>query len=501
MAKKLFVSRNNPQLYEINPVAWLFELSQRLGKPITLGEVPPREWEKLKKLGTDFIWLMGIWQRSPYGRRIYRNLPDTRQVLNSILPGWTEDDIIGSSYSIDGYEPDPRVGSWQDIDQARSQMHRLSMGLILDFIPNHTGPDHLWVTEHPEYYVQGSNRDYQKNPAAFFPLRHQGQMLYLAKGKDPYYLPWSDTVQLNYFNPATRAANLEEMGRIAGHCDGFRCDMAMLMLNDIFQKTWGWANKNPAYAPPGHEFWTEAISRFPGLIWIAEAYWDTERTLQQLGFDYVYDKTLYDHLRCSPAYDVYLQLTADTDYQMKMLRFIENHDEPRAAEVFGRDRAEAAAVVVATTPGMKLYHQGQFEGKKIRLILQLRRVKDEIPDNIARAFYEKLLTITNQDIFHSGTWKLKEALPVGLDNSFRNLIAYMWRWETQTKLIVVNLSQDFAQCRISLEYELDAAKEYVLVDELNDQRYERNGKDMTHPGLHIILGGYRAHIFDVSSLE
>lgn len=500
MAKKRLVTRNNPQLYQINTVAWLFELSQRWCQPITLSEVPLAEWRKLKELGTDFVWLMGVWRRSQYGRCIYRNLPDTVPVLNSVLPGWSEEDIIGSSYSIDGYEPDPLIGNWQDIDQARAKLNQLGIGLILDFIPNHTGPDHPWVSEHPEYYVQGSQEDYQKNPGAFFLMECHGETLYLAQGKDPYYLPWADTVQLNYFNPEARRTNIAELEKIAQHCDGVRCDMAMLMLNEIFCKNWAWANKNPTYKLPATEFWTEAISQVPDLIWIAEAYWDTERALQELGFDYIYDKVLYDRLRWGSAYDVYLYLTADTDFQMKLLRFIENHDELRSTEAFGRDRAEAAATVVATTPGMKLYHHGQLDGKRRKLILQLRRVRDEIPDNVTRAFYARLLTITNQDIFHNGIWKLKEILPVGLDNSFRNLIAYLWRSATQMKLIAVNLSPDFAQCRISLEHEVDADRNYRLIDELNDQSYERRGKDMVHPGLHIILGGYRAHIFDVSPL-
>lgn len=495
MAKKLFQTRENPALYEINTVAWLFELSRKMGKRITLGEVPSEEWDSLSRLGIELVWLMGVWKRSKTGRTIALYNAELRKVYNSTLPGWTEEDVIGSSYSVSAFTPDPSIGKWEDIDTARTELHRHGIGLILDFIPNHTGIDHHWIEEHPEYYVQGSKEDYQRDPSAFLRTRYKGRALYLAKGRDPYFPPWSDTVQLNYLSSGLHTAMIRELVQISRHCDGIRCDMAMLVLSDIFNKTWGWATKSSIYQPPDGEFWTQALHHAPGLIWIAEAYWDTERRFQELGFDYVYDKKLYDLFRWSSPQDVrnYLESTA---YPQKLMRFLENHDEERAMKVFGKDRLVANATLFSTLPGMKLYHHGQFDGKKVRLPLQLRQAVAEPPDLETRTLYEKIMRIAAQDVFHRGVWQIADILPAW-DDSFRNLLAYHWRLDEQTKLVVVNLSQNWSQGRIQLSH-LDEDRDYTLLDELNDKTYIRSGREMTGSGLHVILEGYQAHVFDIA---
>jgi hypothetical protein len=121
--------------------------------------------------------------------------------------------------------------------------------------------------------------------------RKEGDVI-LANGRDPYFDGWPDTLQLDYSNPAAQVARSGELERIAGQCDGFRCDMAMLVLPDVFDRTWG--RRAPL-------FWPEATRRVreqsPGFCFMAEVYWDLEWTMLQQGFDYAYDKRLYDRLR------------------------------------------------------------------------------------------------------------------------------------------------------------------------------------------------------------
>ena len=164
--------------------------------------------------------------------------------------------------------------------------------LMLDFVPNHTAPDHPWVEEHPEYYVRGTEEDLARAPQNYTRVKRKGGDLVLAHGRDPYFPGWSDTLQLNYANAATQKAMAGELLRIAGQCDGVRCDMAMLVLPDVFERTWG-ARPQP--------FWPNTIKQVraasPDFVFMAEVYWDMEWTLQQQGFDYAYDKRLYDRLR------------------------------------------------------------------------------------------------------------------------------------------------------------------------------------------------------------
>ena len=492
--------KHNPKLYEINTAVWLHELSSEYGKDLTIGKVPPEKWDELKEFGFDYIWLMGVWKRSKAGLEIFRRgyeYASFQRLLDSILPGWTDDDLIGSPYSIAEYSPDSIIGNWRSIDKARAELNKRGMGLILDFVPNHTALDHPWVYKHPDYYIQGSGQDFKKNPSLYSVINNRGETSYLARGKDPYFLPWTDTVQLNYFNPEMRSALFKEIKKIAKHCDGVRCDMAMLVLNDIFEKNWGWTRNSGYYMQSQPEFWEEAISSMPEFLFIAEAYWDTEWRLQQTGFDYAYDKRLYDRLISSSAGPINEHLKADLSFQEKLVRFIENHDELRSAEILNEDRLYAAAVILTTLPGLKLYHQGQMEGKKIKIPLQIRRVRHEEPDMDVRAFYEKLLHITKTDIFRNGTWKLKETT-ASVDNSFENIIAYVWKLDKKLKLIAVNISPHTCSCRISLKQEITTSKDYILYDELNGKTYVRNAGEMSEPGLMIILEGFHAHIFDIS---
>ncbi len=487
------MTRPNPLLYEINTVPWLHELSQQEGHTLTLASVPSREWDRLRDMGFDLVWLMGVWEKSQAGRKIFQESQELYSVYESALPGWTPEDVIGSPYSISAYAPDPSVGSWEDLDQARAQLAERGIGLILDFVPNHLGPDHPWVQQHPEFFIQGNAQAYQEDPEAYFEATDtSGQTRYIAKGRDPYFAPWKDTVQLNYFNPATRAAMIQTLQTIHQHCDGVRCDMAMLVLNDIFRKTW---EAQLPESVPGEEFWAEARPALPEMIWIAEAYWDTEWTLQQLGFDYVYDKRLYDRSRFSSAQDIRLHLTADLGYQNKLVRFVENHDEPRSAAEFGRSRLFAATALFAALPGLKLWHHGQLEGRKIHLPVQLIGSRPEEIDQEILEYHLSLLRIVNHPAFHSGDWRLLDVERFE-DDTYQNLIAFRWRLDAELRVVVVNFGAGYCQGRLVLRDLLESDQEYQLHDLLSEESFRRHGSEMEDRGLHVVLPGYRSHILE-----
>jgi glycosidase len=486
--------RPHPHLFEVSAAPWLYRLSRRHGSRIGLGNVPAREWDALAEHGADYVWLMGVWQKSAVGRQIFREREEMRAVYDEALAGWTEDDVIGSPYSIAAYEPDPDVASsWADLAQARRELDRRGMGLIVDFVPNHTGPDHAWLREHPRRYVLGRPEHVERDPDAFFSVEHDGRTLHVARGRDPYLSPWPDTAQLNYFSPDTRTAAIELLAELATHCDGVRCDMAMLLLNDVFQRTWGHMLDQ---GPPETELWAEARSAVPNMLWIAEAYWDTEYQLQQLGFDFAYDKRLYDRLRSGSAADVRAHLTADITYQSKLVRFLENHDEERAAAVFDGPRARAASTLWATLPGMRLLHEQQREGYAIRRPVQLRRADAEARNEALATWYDRLLAVSDHAVFHVGGFRLLD-VHAAFDDSAQHLIAYEWRDESEWRLVVVNFSEGSAQGRIPLAG-IDPSRRYTLRDELDAKRYERNGAELSSTGLHVVLDAMASHIFDVS---
>lgn len=398
---------------------------------MALEAVPEEAWTALRKSGVDIVWLMGVWKRSPGGRKKALGDPALREAYDRALPGWTEKDVTGSPYAVHGYALDPFLGGEETLAGLKKRLNHLGLKLMLDFVPNHLAFDHPWTFSHPEYFIGGKAPEKSEHPDWFF---EANPGVFLAHGRDPYFPPWSDTVQINYFSPAAREAMAGELEKIAGVCDGVRCDMAMLPLNDIFEKVWG----PLAGAKPEKEFWPETIqrirSKYPDFIFMAEAYWDTEYRLQQMGFDFTYDKTLYDCLLHSGAPGIRGHLTAKKDYQSRSVRFIENHDEKRAAEAFGAQKSLAAAAVAATIPGLRFFHEGQAEGRKVHTPIQLCRGPLEKTDAGIRNFYDSLLKTIDQPVFHEGRWEL-------LDTPSPDLLA--WRWELNSRFttIVVNYSQ------------------------------------------------------------
>ena len=239
---------------------------------------------------------------------------------------------------------------------------------MLDFVPNHTALDHPWAKTQPDYYVQGSEGLLRHAPHDYVRVEtNQGPRI-LAYGRDPNYPGWPDTLQLNYANPELQKVRIDELIAVAGKCDGVRCDMAMLVLPEVFERTWG-ISPEP--------FWPTATAAvrqaYPAFTFMAEVYWDLEWTLQQQGFDYCYDKRLYDRLQSGNVRSIREHLRAGLDYQDKLARFLENHDEPRAASIFNWPQHRAAAAITFLSPGLRFFHQGQFEGARMRVPVHLCR--------------------------------------------------------------------------------------------------------------------------------
>jgi hypothetical protein len=468
-----------------------------LGRQITLANVPPDQWRRLRDLGFDLVYLMGMWKRSPRGRLLSRSQISLFASYDECLPGWSLADVPGSPFSISAYEPDPMIGTWSELDQLHQQLNDLGIRVILDVIPNHTGPDHHWLLEHPEYYVRGTLEQYRRSPGNFFIAEDaRGDAHVVAYGRDPYFAPWADTAQLNYFNPGLRAAMIDQVKNISRLCDGVRCDMAMLVLTDNFHQTWeALLGSTPA---PRQEFWHAATSAVPDFIWIAEAYSDSEWALQQLGFTFTYDKRLYDRLRDGFVRDVFLHLKADWDFQSHSVRFLENHDEQRAATVFGQSRLPAVAVLATTVPGMHFINDGQLEGFKTRLVVQLARAQEEAVDTESLHLYERILALANAPEFHVESWKLLDVQDAD-DQTGSDLIAYMWKGDPAVKLVVVNLGTGTASGRLHIADDFSGAAVVTFRDLLNDRSYERQVSDLRQWGLFIKLEAFGAHIFHVTS--
>lgn len=489
------VSPHYPSLFQINTRVWLTELSRKLGRAATLDDIPEAELDQLAARGFDWVWFLSVWQTGLAGQRISRSNPEWRREFHETLPDLREEDIPGSGFAIAGYTVHQNLGGDAALARLRERLRQRGLRLMLDFVPNHMGLDHPWVEDHPEYFIPGTERDLARAPQNYTWVKRKRGDLLLAHGRDPYFPGWPDTLQLNYANPATQEAMIGELLRIAGQCDGVRCDMAMLVLPDVFERTWG--QRAPLFWPKATQRVRERVSNF---CFMAEVYWDLEWTLQQQGFDYTYDKRLYDRLRDRHPRPVREHFHAGLDYQNKLARFLENHDEPRAAATFPSGIHEAAACITFLSPGLRFFHQGQFQGRKKRISPHLSRGPDEPFDQKLGQFYDRLLGVLRQPVVRDGQWQLLECAPAWEGNwTWDCFLGFTWQAPGRDRLLVaVNYATNQSQCYVRLPFTDLAGGQWRLQDQIGTVSYDRDGNELTSRGLYLDAPPWQTCVFSLT---
>jgi hypothetical protein len=490
-----------PALYEINTRVVLREL----GPQATFDDLPDAYLDRLVELGFDIIWMLGVWQTGPAGRQVSRSQPDWRRGYLHDLPDLKDEDICGSPFAVQGYTVHSDFGGDAALTRLRQRLADRGLRLLLDCVPNHVALDHPWTQSHPEYFIAGSESDLAREPNNFVRVPGAHGPLILAHGRDPYFPGWPDTLQLNYRHPGLRAAMRAELFKIAGLCDGVRCDMAMLLLPDVFLRTWGDASRpRDGTAPVDEPFWPEAIRQvresYPEFLFLAEVYWDLEWALQQEGFDYTYDKRLYDRLRDQKAGPVRAHLSAPIAFQRHCARFLENHDEPRAAAVYPPEVHQAAAILSFCTPGLRFFHEGQLEGRRTHVSIHLARRRVEPVNADLQRFYGRLLEALKRAQLRSGDcdfYPCRTAWPGNPTGD--QFLAFGWASHLGPRLLaVVNYGPTRGQCYVPLPLPELRGKKVRLSDLLSTAEYEREGDDLVAGGLYLDLWAWGYHLFEVN---
>jgi GTPase SAR1 family protein len=494
---------SHPVVYAINTRVWLPEIARHTGRSVTVADIPDEVLQHFADLGVDYLWLLGVWRTGAAGREVSLHNEQWRQGYRETLGSTLRDeDICGSPFAIAAYSVDERLGGDGALALLRRRLHARGMRLMLDFMPNHTAIDHPWVSEHPEFYIQGSAADAAEKPFMYRRVSTRAGERFLAHGRDPYSGGWPDTLQLNYRHADVHEAMQQQLLAIARRCDGLRCDMAMLILPSVVEQTWGSLCVPADTRKATHRaFWPAAIDSVrgeqPDFVFIAEVYWGREWELQQQGFDYTYDKLLYDHLTSRDPRAARERLAGDYDFQWRMVRFLENHDEVRAASVFPPDVHRAAAVVTFASPGMRLFHDGELEGRRVKTSIHLNRRPDEPRDPELSAFYERLLRVLSRDELRSGRCRILECRPAGSNATSEQFIACAWQGGTTRLVVAVNYGPARAQCFVPLPFQDIGAKQCVLRDLLGPYSYDRTGGELRSPGLFLDLPAWGYHIFEL----
>lgn len=482
-----------PFLFEVNARQWIAGLREKLGPGVDLGSVPDSEIDRWAGYGVTHVWLMGVWPTGEISRGESLRHDALRLAYEDALPGWREDDVMGSPYAVADLRVDAFLGGDDALRHLRRRLKDRGLLLVLDFVPNHLGRDHRWVGAHPDWFV-GADHPFE----GCFRVDTELGARFLAHGKDPFFAGWTDTVQVEYRSRDAREAMVGILESISDRCDGVRCDMAMLVLADVFQRTWGHVRYDGAFAEG--EFWEHATSRvrrkYPDFLFLAEAYWGLEDRLCRAGFDYAYDKTLYDRLVHDDAEGVAAHIVGMGGMNARRAHFLENHDEPRVASVMGLERMVSALVTSFGLPGMRFLHDGQVEGLHRFARIQLRRRGTEPPDAEMIRLYRTVLSALDGSSVGKAEAQILEPGPAWDGNgSHRGFVVVLWSDHERRDLVVVNLASHAGQCRVRLDLP-DAV--WVLRDRLGGEVWERSGREMRSSGLYLDLKPRTAQIFSVS---
>ena len=475
-----------PLLVQIHARLVLQVLGARLGRPATFDDIPDPDLDLLAGMGAQLLYLLGVWRLGEAAPAISRADPAVIAEARKVIPDATQADIAGSCFALVGYDVAPEFGGDEALARLRARLATRSIALVVDFVPNHTAPDHPWVAADPDLYVNGDEQTLAADPRNWRRMQTSRGERIIALGRDPYFDGWADTLQLDYANPRTQTLMAEALASVAARADGARCDMAMLLLPDVIRRTWH--HDAPDFWPTAT---AQARTANPDFILIAEVYWGLEQAVLQRGFDYAYDKTLYDALVARDPARVRACLSAPFDSQCHLARFLENHDEPRAAAVFPWPERRAATAITFLAPGLRFLHAGQVEGAKTFISMHLARAPIEPPDPDSLAFHASLLAILPRGVPFTALDPHPAWDGNGSNNSF-----VLSLWSTpRPLLVVVNLHPDQAQCRVRLDLP-DGT--WQLTDLLGPERYERNAHDMRDPGLFLDLPGWGLNVFELS---
>ena len=482
----LFIcSCRHPVIYEINTRPWLYELSVKYKTPITrIENIPLQEFDEIRKNGVDIVWMMGVWKLGEYGLEF-----DRKQDYSYCLPNWTKEDVIGSPYAVYEYTCNPSLCINSDLNWLKAELNKRGIKLMLDFVPNHSAVDAPKAKENPEMYIRAPEGKVDEDK-----YTKEG----IAYGAEEHHFVWKDVLQWNYWNNDTINYMYENIDIIMNWADAIRCDVAYQELNDVFYATWKDELDAHGYTRPELEFWEYAINKAknlnPNIMFLAESYNDEyNEKLIKLGFDYVYNIDILINLKESG--DKFKEYIKDKEgnFWIYKANFVENHDEDRVVANMGGNlqKGKAAGTIAATIGGLIFINHGQWEGRKNKLDVHLRRGLEEPDNEEIKNYYKKLHQVIKDKAFRGNNFYYAGVLDGERKDDF---IAYIREEDDSHYLVVVNFSENEGCATIPI-YNLRGRRYILVYDALNDVEIMKTYDIVKNYGLKVCLKAWESQIF------
>lgn len=461
-----------------NTLVWLAQLSKAYARPISrLDEIPETELDRLAAWGFTGLWLIGLWERSPASHTIKRLCGDAESGA--------------SAYSIDEYRIARALGGESAFKTLRDRALRRGIRLGADMVPNHTGILSRWVLEHPEWFIAVDappypsysfdgpdlssdsrvgiyleDHYYTKTDAAVVFKRVDratNQTRYIYHGNDGTLMPWNDTAQLNYLDPAVRDAVTETILHVARLCPLIRFDAAMTLTKMHYQRLWfpepGTGGAVPSRAEHGltkerfdelmpEEFWRHVVDRVgevaPDTLLLAEAFWLTEGYfVRTLGMHRVYNSAFMHMLREEDNAG-YRKLVKDTlafdpEILKRYVNFMNNPDEEPAVVQFDKGgKYFGICTLMATMPGLPMFGHGQVEGyaEKYGAEFSAPRWDEHVDGELVARHEREVFPLLKKRRLFAGVDEFQFydfVTDTGVDE---NVFAYSNRWGGERTLVV-----------------------------------------------------------------
>ena len=561
-----------PELVMIakNIHVWLDQLSKRFGRQMTrLDEIPDEELDLLARWGFTGLWLIGIWQRSPASRRI-------KQMMGN-------PEAAASAYSIFEYRIADDLGGEAACQNLRERAWKRGIRLASDMVPNHMGIDSPWVIEHPDWFISLEDSPfpsysfngpdlswdgrvgifiedhyYDRTDAAvvFRRLDHwTGSEKYTYHGNDGTSMPWNDTAQLNYLDPAVRQAVIETILHVARQFPVIRFDAAMTLTKKHYQRLWfpepGTGGAIPSRAEQGmtkaefdarmpEEFWREVVDRVaaeaPDTLLLAEAFWLMEGYfVRTLGMHRVYNSAFMNMLRDedNAKYRSVMKNTLEFDPEIlkRYVNFMNNPDERTAVDQFGKgDKYFGVCTMMVTLPGLPMFGHGQIPGFAEKYGMEyMRAYWDEQPDEeLVQRHEREIFPLLHRRHLFAGvdSFLLYDFFaPEGHVNE--DVFAYSNRFGDERSLIIYHNrfadargwirtsaaysvkdgegeDRHLAQKNLGEAWGLHPHGSYYTIfrDAVTGLEYIRNSEELFTKGLYVQLRAYERHVFmDVREVQ